>query len=315
LRYPSRSDLRPSAVRRVCRRKISRSWIARKIRQRKGSTGSETTAEDGDNTAVSADILAEALAEDAPKPLIEFTCFPDLPSELRCKIWKFAAFVPRDVSVWSSNFGENIGIPLRAGEDDETHLMIWKLKSPTPPPTILSVSVESRTEALRYYKLDFGTTHTFRDFSFSTNPCIYINFDVDRVCFLESFMYETSRACREFFQRCLTNGTRYFAVNIRSYESAGLECSYIRPFISKRLAEDSTSVLEEIMLVSTGYERSMEGKLEFREWKEDTAGPDVLIKGARKWLVDSGEVKDLEMENKAGVKIQFKELWINGKRV
>jgi hypothetical protein len=58
LRYPSRSDLRPSAVKIVCRRTISRSWIARKIRHRKGSTASVTTVEDGDDAAVSADTPA-----------------------------------------------------------------------------------------------------------------------------------------------------------------------------------------------------------------------------------------------------------------
>ena len=63
LRYPSRSDLRPSAVKRVCGRKISRSWIARKIRHRKDSSASETTVEDEDNTAVSADTPAGRFQE------------------------------------------------------------------------------------------------------------------------------------------------------------------------------------------------------------------------------------------------------------
>lgn len=319
---------------RVCRRKIRRSWLGRKIRQHRGTSGSDTTSEHSqDNAAVIAETeagmsgtqtltgrliintLSEEKVEEKPKALVAFTCFKDLPSELRCKIWKMAAFVPRDVSVWSSNFGENIGIPLRAGEDDETHLMIWKLKSPTPPPPMLGATVESRTEGLRYYKLSFGTDHVFRDFAFSTRPSVYVNFDADRICFLESFMYETSRACKEFFERCLTNGTRFFAVNIRSYESAGIECSYIRPFIKKRMAEITSSKLEEITLVSTGYERSMEGELDFREWEQQTAHPDTLVKGARKWLVESGLVKNAEMENEVGVKFHFKELYMGDKRI
>lgn len=66
-----------------------------------------------------------------------FTVFPNLPSELRIKIWQQACY-PRTVTLTYTSSTSSF-------------------TSSTPAPTLLSVSHESRHEALRIYTLSFGT--------------------------------------------------------------------------------------------------------------------------------------------------------------
>ncbi|KAG4431033.1 hypothetical protein IFR05_013491 [Cadophora sp. M221] len=67
-----------------------------------------------------------------------FTVFPNLPSELRLKIWQQACF-PRIVTLTYTSATSSFN-------------------SKTPPPTLLSVNQESRHEAFRIYTLSFGTS-------------------------------------------------------------------------------------------------------------------------------------------------------------
>ncbi|KAL5325638.1 hypothetical protein ACEPPN_006766 [Leptodophora sp. 'Broadleaf-Isolate-01'] len=67
-----------------------------------------------------------------------FTVFPNLPSELRLKIWQQACF-PRIVTLTYTSSTSSFN-------------------SKTPPPTLLSVNQESRHESLRIYTLSFGTS-------------------------------------------------------------------------------------------------------------------------------------------------------------
>lgn len=76
----------------------------------------------------------------------KFTLFPKLPAEIRLMIWKAALPGPRLVDV---NF---------QFEDSEFAFgsNLASCASPTPPPTLLSVCHESRTEALKHYSLCFA---------------------------------------------------------------------------------------------------------------------------------------------------------------
>jgi hypothetical protein len=71
--------------------------------------------------------------------LEEFTLFPKLPKEIRLKIWKDAAAIPRNVDLW-------IGPGDREDEDSlglMTAIHVW-FYSTSAPPAVLSTSHESR---------------------------------------------------------------------------------------------------------------------------------------------------------------------------
>ncbi len=81
--------------------------------------------------------------------LATFTVFPELPFELRLKVWKYVAPGPRTVTI-----------------SYESHATRYKGKNisrfdgwgtPDPPPVILHICHESREEALKSYKLAFGS--------------------------------------------------------------------------------------------------------------------------------------------------------------
>jgi hypothetical protein len=66
--------------------------------------------------------------------MAEFTLFPNLPLELRRKVWRFATSTERIIEIrWG-------------------HRKDWYYSS-TPPPSVLHTSRESRIEALRCYEL------------------------------------------------------------------------------------------------------------------------------------------------------------------
>ncbi|KAE9381206.1 hypothetical protein N431DRAFT_424799 [Stipitochalara longipes BDJ] len=98
-----------------------------------------------------------------PQPR-SFTLFPDLPVEIRLKIWSFIAPSPRTVSIKYKGLSFNsIGKGFLAAAG-------WR--SPDPVPIILHICQESRTEALKSYQLAFGLYlqrgHIYFDFSKDT---------------------------------------------------------------------------------------------------------------------------------------------------
>lgn len=102
-----------------------------------------------------------------------FTKSNDLPSELRLKIWKAAAFIPRAVDVWCKDI--NLG---RRRRFRRRH---YKILSRTRPPAILWTCRESRNEGLKHYALEFGTTKDFGDLVVVSKPRTYINPSVDTI--------------------------------------------------------------------------------------------------------------------------------------
>ena len=95
-----------------------------------------------------------------------FKLFPNLPVELRLKIWRSTLPMPR-----------NVGIKLRI---KDAGFGGWITRKNTPPPPVaLQVCHESREEALKYYILSFGTT--------VYPPTVYFNNQIDTLCFGDGF--------------------------------------------------------------------------------------------------------------------------------
>ena len=92
-----------------------------------------------------------------------FTCFPDLPLELRNKIWMRACLEPRTFTLavkTDHKFGRTV--------------QGW-----LPNPSVLSVNFESREEAKKHYEFCAQSKGNPDAFSLKTSG-IYLNFDVDR---------------------------------------------------------------------------------------------------------------------------------------
>jgi hypothetical protein len=123
--------------------------------------------------------------QNSPKvALAKFTGFPNLPKELRLKIWKCAAFIPRNVDVW-------IGPWTLEGTDDDSY---WEIDdtsnfyffSTSTAPKILHVCHESRQEGLLYHQLSFGTERGTGAQYFRRDPSIYLNWSTDTVCLMNA---------------------------------------------------------------------------------------------------------------------------------
>jgi hypothetical protein len=114
------------------------------------------------------------LCQELPKlsvplpPLRTFTLFPELPKELRHEIWRLAAFVSRDVKLWTVKCGRTSS----------------RIPGQTQHPGIVQASNESRTHALKYYTRLEEKCPQLRDGSEDTNDrfrnTLFVNFAVDR---------------------------------------------------------------------------------------------------------------------------------------
>ena len=102
-----------------------------------------------------------AVQDLSPPPT--FTCFPDLPLELRNKIWMRACLEPRTFTLTV-----------------KTDYIIGRtVQGCLPNPSVLSVNFESREEAKKHY--EFCAQSKGNPGAFSLKTCgIYINFGVDR---------------------------------------------------------------------------------------------------------------------------------------
>jgi hypothetical protein len=126
-----------------------------------------------------------------PKGTGSFTLFPDLPSELRIKIWHHALSIPRIVEMKESRYPERCSPGSR-----ETNLVPdWQYKNKNPPP-LLSTCSESRNEALQAYK----ENTSFDDEPLGTGGPEWFRFDRDilhlkthDLDFSEMFMKQAQR--------------------------------------------------------------------------------------------------------------------------
>ncbi|KAF2431024.1 hypothetical protein EJ08DRAFT_588135 [Tothia fuscella] len=78
----------------------------------------------------------------------KFHLFPNLPVEIRLRIWDIVLSIPRTVQIRCNPVLFTRGVPRTASTFD----------SQTPPPPLLHVNRESRHEALRVYKAYFCTS-------------------------------------------------------------------------------------------------------------------------------------------------------------
>jgi 2EXR family len=147
-----------------------------------------------------------------------FTRFPDLPIEIRFKVWKLACFVTRNVDIATGTVG------ITFGEEDGTAARPHYYRSRCLPPALLHVCKESRQEGLKYYKLDFGVDYKvpasgrpIPELTVSSPPRIYINWETHRLCVMLPMYIDDSvnDVCRriEIRDKCFDNGLRHLATN------------------------------------------------------------------------------------------------------
>lgn len=161
-----------------------------------------------------------------------FTCFPELPLELRRKVYAFA-----------SNDGREVDIHI-AFKNNDDYIQGNHVSSSTRPPSILHVSNEVRVEALRYYRsidLDhFGDMPTY-DYQEShrrlknnerkEGRIFYFNPATDRVHFVFSERAHFSFVCNAWhiFRGA---GLRRMAINL-----ADLSGESVRRVVVRMLAD------------------------------------------------------------------------------
>jgi hypothetical protein len=184
--------------------------------------------------------------------LKEFTCFPQLPSELRLKIWAYACHHPRNIDIFLADLGK-LRVENENGISDFASYRYYSKYSYTHP-VILRVSKESREEALRHYHLSFGTSHVFSNVSISTPAKLYINFASDRICLLrpdDLFSADPGARIKDFIELCQKNRLRSLALNVSNDEHY--------PYVG---ICTSVSSLKEVVLFSSDVQDWYDGKFE-----------------------------------------------------
>jgi hypothetical protein len=132
-----------------------------------------------------------------------FHRFPDLPVEIRLRIWGLCCFttirnIALEIDIVDSevlNFSHGFQHPL-----------LYKYHSGTSHPSILQTSREARDEALKYYDLSFGVEYVYElaNYTYSAPPHIYINWANDRLVIL--------RPC-QFWDICDHTNVYQFPIN------------------------------------------------------------------------------------------------------
>ena len=98
-----------------------------------------------------------------------FSLFPQLPGEIRLKIWSFAISLSRTVMITCNR------PPFQRGVVEP----VLSFQADVPPPATLFACAESRHEALAIYKPYFRTFRTKDDHFRPTGRHIYVSFDQD----------------------------------------------------------------------------------------------------------------------------------------
>lgn len=143
-----------------------------------------------------------------------FTCFPRLPPELRRLIWKHASFHSRNVDITASYHPTKLSDTWDLVSPEE----IFYYLSVCPPPSILSVSRESRSEALKYYTLDFGVKPTSSPPENAVKPHIWINWEVDRIVLVNWGMLKYFLMTgHDFKEKCTRNKLRLLVLNLHGW--------------------------------------------------------------------------------------------------
>ncbi|KAN0089558.1 hypothetical protein V8E51_019818 [Hyaloscypha variabilis] len=180
----------------------------------------------------------QLLCQDLPKleiivPLREFTLFPDLPPELRHRIWRFAAMVPRSIRLRRLDYSSTY--------DDQPDA-----------PAIMRTSRESRWEGKRYYTLFRELKHieteqglldwTGEYIDYRRKKMVWINFKVDR------FMWDLTLLPRHSMPADLETHFNFEDFVIKSIRYLQCECALHTIFLFRALNFFERLLLEESTL-------------------------------------------------------------------
>jgi hypothetical protein len=143
------------------------------------------------------------------QPLREFSKFPELPVELRLKIWEHVCFLGRDIDLIIATLGEL--------EATTGALKCYEFISSNSYPAILITCKQSRAVAMMHYRLSFGTFHKYDNIRVSTPSSIYVNWECDRICLMwpDDFKshIDPAIAAAAFIKICSDNKLRHIALN------------------------------------------------------------------------------------------------------
>ncbi|KAA8574854.1 hypothetical protein EYC84_004098 [Monilinia fructicola] len=167
-----------------------------------------------------------------------FTCFKDLPAELRLHIWGMACGQQRNV---------NIGFRRWARDD------LFTYDSNTPAPSVLYACKESRDESLKYYNLYFGTSFKNTKRSIEARPRIPCNFKADTICLELNFRRGWSQHYEDFIMKVATTDMSSLAFNIDHFVNydpvrCDFDVDWFKIFRIVDAYEGRSSVLREIIL-------------------------------------------------------------------
>lgn len=164
--------------------------------------------------------------------------FSQLPLELRRKIWRAVAFIPRNVDLCVAHTFEKVGPYYRD--------IGYQTSSRCAAPTVLRVCQESRQEALKYYVAGFKSMRQFGDITPVAIPQVYINPMIDTVCLLRTLDLADNHAGQQWRGRFLKAlgdmKMRSMAINIRNNTLSDLEWVILKTLPS------AVESLEELIL-------------------------------------------------------------------
>lgn len=135
-----------------------------------------------------------------------FTKFPDLPVEIRLKIWSQACCIPRTIDVWTDFVRCEVNNTIFYCQQYLVEL------APLPPPHILAVSREAREEALKSYSLEFLTSmHCTDEINASMPAKWYVNWECDMFV---PRGYWNLVSFADFVSRGIKNGLQRVAIDV-----------------------------------------------------------------------------------------------------
>ena len=143
------------------------------------------------------------------RPKRVFTCFPNLPKELRLLVWELTCFQTRTI---------DLRMELRTKMKrrfpkvrTDRYIRPYSWYSNCLPPAVLQVDRESRAEALKWYKLEFGVY--YHHHKFTTPATVYINWQADRIFLTGLHQAGVGRltAAQYFQNACTVNKLRFLA--------------------------------------------------------------------------------------------------------
>jgi hypothetical protein len=133
---------------------------------------------------------AEDMAE-----LRTFTCFPELPLEIRNLVWKKAANFPRNLDIWARPTGVTRYRDMKYGDDrlEWKEYRTFRYTTRQPVPGVLIATRESRAATREFFDMSFGSYVDWGGgVKITTNPEILRNFQADRICPMGPYSGEAS---------------------------------------------------------------------------------------------------------------------------